>query len=117
MRGYRQSSFEPNAWEPAGAPLRPFNRWQWLGVALGLSGAALLLVELAGRSGLIALELGDMAPLMSLLCCAGMLLITSRRAPVTDPVAFARRRKLALITAGIAAIVGCALVILLGKGA
>jgi drug/metabolite transporter (DMT)-like permease len=117
MSGYRQSGFDPNSWEPAGAPLRPFNRWQWLGVALGLTGAALLVGELAGRSGLIALKLGDMAPLMSLLCCAGMLLITSRRAPVADPAAFARRRKLALIAAGLAAVVGCALVILLGKGA
>jgi drug/metabolite transporter (DMT)-like permease len=117
VSGYRQSSFEPNAWEPAGAPLRPFNRWQWLGVGLGLSGAGLLAVELAGRSGLIALKLGDMSPLMSLLCCAGMLLVTSRRAPVADPAAYARKRKLALTAAGIAAIVGCMLVILLSKGA
>jgi drug/metabolite transporter (DMT)-like permease len=117
MSGYRQSSFEPNAWEPAGAPLRPFNRWQWLGVALGLSGAALLAVDLAGRSGLVPFHLRDSAPLMSLLTCAGMLLVTSRRAPVADPAAYARKRKLALIAAGSAAIVGCVLVILLSKGA
>jgi drug/metabolite transporter (DMT)-like permease len=117
MSGYRQSNFEPNSWEPAGAPLRPFNRWQWLGVALGLAGAALLVVEIAGRHDLIALKLDDAAPLMSMLVCTGMLLITSRRAPVTDPVAYARRRKLALIAAAVAAVVGCALVILLSRGA
>jgi drug/metabolite transporter (DMT)-like permease len=115
VSGYRHSNYDPNAWEPAGAPLRPFNRWQWLGVALGLAGAALLVLEIAGRHAFIALKLDNAAPLMSLLCCAGMLLVTSRRAPLKDPAAFARRRNRALIAAAIAAIVGVALVVVLGK--
>ena len=79
MSGYRQSSFDPDAYEQPGAPLKPYNWVQWLGVALEVAGFALFLAHVAGQVGWIAeFEAGRFGFLPMIL---GLALINSRRGP------------------------------------
>lgn len=110
MSGYRQHSFDPNAWEQPGPPLRPFNWVQWTGVALGTIGIAFQLVYFAGRLGWIPPLIDQSSPTF-VLVILGVVLINSRRQPAHDPapeLADARKRWL-IVTAFVrAAILGFA---------
>ncbi len=113
MSGYRQHGFDPNAFERPGRPLRPFNWVQWCGVALGVAGMALYLVDLAGRIGWIA-PLSN-TPIVGIgMLIGGSVLINSRRSPSTliTPEQQARnKRTLIIVTAVCVAILGVATVI------
>ena len=111
MSGYRQSSYDPAAYETPGKPLRPFNWLQWVGVALEVVGLALFLENIAERIGWLPrlLDLPSIAPLMLML--VGMTLINSRRAPPHDttPEQHAANRRLLIITVAVcAAVLGLA---------
>jgi len=110
MSGYRQHSYDPNAYERLGPPLRPYNRWQWLGVVLILASLAINIVYFAGRLGWISPLLDGSAGAVGLLL-PGILLINSRRHPATDlapELAPARKRLLIITVAICAAILGVA---------
>ena len=80
MSGYRQSSFDPEAYDQPGRPLRPFNWVQWTGVALEVVGLGLFLLYIAGMLGWIAPIVGDSsAGFIPLL--VGVALVNSRREP------------------------------------
>ena len=51
MSGYREHSFDPNAYEQPGRPLQPYNWVQWTGVAIGVLGLAIIALGLLGRLG------------------------------------------------------------------
>lgn len=107
MTGYRQHSFDPNAYEQPGPPLRPYNWVQWTGVALLVAALLIYAVYFAGRAGLIAEQLDSAAPGIGL-GLAGVGLINSRRQPSTDPAPeLAAARKRWLIVTGLV----CALVL------
>lgn len=76
---YRQSSYDGLAAMQPGAPLRPFNRVQWAGVAFGAAGLVFFLAHLAGRIGGIEIKVGSTAALACMVI--GTLLIHSRREP------------------------------------
>ena len=106
MSGYRQSNFDPDAYQHPGAPLRPYNWVQWAGVAMGVIGLGLFLVHLAGKMGWIAPPVGySAAGLVPLL--AGSALINSRRSPSTLVTAEQRARntRTLVITVALCAIV------------
>jgi hypothetical protein len=106
MTGYRQSSFDPDAYEQPGAPLRPFNRVQWAGFALAMAGLAINLVYLAGFFGLIRPLLDGISPAVALIL-VGVVLINSRRAPGTLVGAEqrGRNRKLLVVTLAVCAVI------------
>ena len=113
MSGYREQSFDPNAYEQPGRPMRPFNWVQWCGVAL--IGAAILfdLVSMAHLLGLIETSAPKVtfaiAPLI-----IGIALINSRREPgnVVGSEQLAKNPRVLLIAIlACAAILGAALVI------
>ena len=111
MSGYRQSSFDPEAYQTMGKPLRPFNWVQWVGVALEVVGLGLFLLALAGQLGWFprAANISSISGLMPMLI--GISLINSRREPSVDvtPEQRAANRRLLLITIAIcAAILGLA---------
>lgn len=111
--GYRQSSFDPNAYERQGPPLRPFNWVQWTGVAVMALGLMIELAYLASRLGWIPLHLKSAAPLPGFLVI-GMVMINSRRQPYVDPapeLAAARKRWTLITVAICTAILGTALII------
>ncbi len=113
MSGYRQSNYDPDAYQRMGRPLRPFNGWQWAGVVFGIVGLAIYLVDIAGRIGWIPPLIPS--PLAGVgLLLAGSVLVNSRREPSADitPEQHAANRRSLIITAIIcAAIFGTALVI------
>lgn len=99
MTGYRSHSFDPNAYERQGPPMRPYNALQWTGLALVLAGICIDLVYFAGRLGWTPKLLGNPAPSTGVLL-AGVALINSRREPASDPapeLAADRRRWMAII--------------------
>jgi hypothetical protein len=113
MSGYRQSNYDPNAYQQEGAPLRPYNWVQWTGVALGAVGLALVLANLAGKLGWIDPWFDGNPPLF-LLLLLGVVLLNSRRAPPHDttPVQRAANRRMLLITLAVcAAVLGLAAII------
>ena len=113
MTGYREHSFDPNAFEQPGPPLKPYNWVQWTGVAIGCVGAALITLNLLGRTGLIP-QWVDSSPAPFMLLVVGMLLVNSRRAPGVQVGSeqLAKNRRTLLITVAICAvIIGAALVI------
>ena len=113
MSGYRQHSFDPNAYEQPGRPLRPYNKVQWAGIAIGSVGLVLTTVHLLGEIGWIP-QWFDGSPPSFILLLLGLVLVNSRREPSTliDEGQRERNRKLLLITAAIcAAILGVATVI------
>ena len=99
MAGYREHSFDPNAYEQPGPPLRPFNWVQWTGFALAMAGLAIYLVYFAGRLGWMT-PLLDGTTLALVLTIAGVVLINSRRQPGTlvGSEQLARNRRVLLIT-------------------
>ena len=111
MSGYRQSSFDPEAYQTMGKPLRPFNWVQWTGVAVQTVGIALMLVDFAEMVGWLP-QWADMPPFAAImLLIIGVSLINSRREPSVDvtPEQRAANRRLLLITIAIcAAILGLA---------
>ena len=113
MSGYRQSSFDPNAYEQPGAPLRPFNRVQWTGVGLATVGAVADLVYFAGRFGWIEPLMSSSTPAFALLLF-GVVLINSRRGPshlVTAEQQARNKRTLVITLAILTAIFGAVLAI------
>jgi hypothetical protein len=114
MTGYREHSFDPNAYEQPGPPLKPYNWVQWTGVVIGVLGMALITLGLLGRLGLIPAWL-DGAPAASfVLPLIGVALINSRREPGTQAGSeqLQRNRKVLLITVGVlAAVLGAAVAI------
>jgi len=114
---YRQSSYEPNRWEPQGPPARPYNGVQWTGVAIAVFGAAGCVYYLLGKAGLVPKLLDDATP-FAVLPIIGATLVSSRRQSIS-PEQAARQRRRALIVAAVAlaaVIVGLAIIFLV-KGA
>ena len=114
MSGYREHSFDPNAYEQPGPPLKPYNWVQWTGVAIGSVGAALITLGLLGRIGWIPRWIDNPPPTSFMLLVIGMFLVNSRRAPGVQVGSeqLAKNRRVLLITVAIcAAILGAALVI------
>ena len=83
MNSYRQSSYDPEAYEQPGRPLKPYSALQWAGVALGTVGIALFLLNLAGRLGWMPQWVDDPSPASFILTMIGLALIYSRREPPT----------------------------------
>ena len=113
MTGYREHSFDPNAYEQPGPPLKPYNMVQWTGVAIATVGAALITLDLLARTGLLPRWV-DASPAPFMLLVIGMLFVNSRRAPGTlvGSEQLAKNRRVLLITVAIcAAVLGAALVI------
>ena len=111
---YRQHSFDPDAYEQAGPPIRPFNWVQWTGVALGGFGLILSTLDIGGELGWIPQWIDDPSPWSFILLLAGAALINSRRGPsaLVDQAQRERNRRLLLITAAIcAAVLGVAAII------
>ena len=110
MSGYRQSSYDPNAYQRYGKPLRPYNWAQWTGVALALLGVLGYFAYAADRLGWISIGFDEPAPFISL-PLIGVALINSRREELPDeaPELASARRKWLIITIAIcAAILGAA---------
>ena len=88
MSGYRTTGYDP-AYEPARKLLRPFDRWQWFGVALAAIGLALSLIDTADlfiRDIRVQLDGGGM------LIFAGLILIWWRDADQPAGTLGPRRR-------------------------
>jgi lysylphosphatidylglycerol synthetase-like protein (DUF2156 family) len=106
VSGYRQSSFDPNAFEQPGAPLRPYNWVQRLGMTLALVGLVMTLARAAGEFGWI-----EPLPIMhfpgSILLIIGAVLVNSRRAPSTLVTSeqLARNKRVLVITVAICAVI------------
>ena len=117
MSGYRgRSSFDPNAGGDYGRPLRPFNKWQWAGVAFDVVGVAILLAAMAGNMGWIS-GTKDLFPAGMSFAALGTLLINSRRETLT-PEQTARQRRRGLVAIAVA-LAACAIgltVIIYSKG-
>ena len=110
---YRQSNYDPNAYEQQGAPLRPFNWVQWVGVAFAVAGIAVDLLYFAGRFGWVRPRIDSPSPALTLILPA-ILLINSRRGPATQVGSeqLERNRRVLLITVAIlVALFGAILVI------
>jgi hypothetical protein len=105
VSGYRQSSFDPDAYQAMGRPLRPFNWVQWTGVALVTVGLLLGSIDIAGELGWIG-RLFDGDPPTFLLTILGLVLLNSRREPPADvtPEQRAANRRLLSITAALCAL-------------
>lgn len=117
MSGYKQSSYEPNRWEPQGPPLRPYNWAQWTGIGFIVLGLLFEGAYFAGRAGLIPKWIDDPLPLF-MFVMIGSMLVNSRRGPVRDPEGYKRRVLIALAVTLVAAVVaGFAIAILKSKGA
>ena len=111
---YRQSSYDPDAYEQPGRPLKPYNWVQWSGVALGVVGAMLVTLDVLGRLGWIPQWIDDPSPGAFLLMVLGVILVNSRREPdtlVTEEQREKNKRTLFITAAICAAILGGALVI------
>ena len=114
MSGYRQSSFDPNAGEQAGRPMRPFNWVQWTGVGFAVASLAVDGVFFAGQLGWIRPVI-DNPGIATVLIAPAIVLINSRRQPLVDPADREQRdrnRKMLLIAVLVlTAILGAVLVI------
>ena len=113
MAGYRSSSYDPEAGLRWGPPLRPYNLWQWLGVALTLVGAAIYALFLAGKMGWLEPPL-DHPTGAGALVLAGFALTHSRRQAIADfapELAPVRRRWLIITVTLCAVIIGAATII------
>jgi hypothetical protein len=118
MSGYREHSFDPEAFERAGPPMRPYNWVQWCGVAFVGAAIATLILYFAGLVGLIA-PLIEKVQLSTALAMIGVVLIGSRREPGTwvGSEHLHRNRKIFLITIAVLAVVLVAAIIIESKGA
>ena len=119
MAGYRDTSnYEPLSKGEYGRPLRPFNAWQWVGVAFVGVGLITFFAVVASQLGWISPQFKDSFPAATSLCVIGSLFINSRREQL-DPEENARRRRQVII-ATIVALAACAVglaAILYFKGA
>ena len=79
MTGYREHSFDPNGEVMHQRPLRPFDIWQWLGVALGSTAVLIVAADVASRLGLLAQRYDTPPVVVVLLAVGGMLLVNYRR--------------------------------------
>ena len=114
MSGYRQHSFDPNAYEQPGPPLKPYNWVQWTGVAIAVVGAALITLDLLGRFGIVPRWIEDTSPAPFMLLVVAMFLINSRRGPARQVGSeqLGKNRRLLIFAVAIsAAIIGTALVV------
>lgn len=107
MAGYRQSSFDPNAGGNYGRPLRPFNNWQRLGVALVVVGALLVVALMIKRIAAPDHATDDWIPASTSIVILGSVLVNSRREELTPEQCARQRRRVLIVAAfGLAA---CAL--------
>jgi hypothetical protein len=112
MAGYREHSFDPRG--DYEGPARPFSWIQWTGVGFFFIGLAAFLTYCAGRFGWIPKLLDSPLPTTTFMLF-GVVLINSRRAPLTPPTK--RRRVIVIAIAAALCAIGAALVILDFKGA
>lgn len=107
MAGYRESGFDPNAGGASGKPLRPFNKWQRLGVALVVGGALLIVALLIRKIAAPDHASEDWIPASTSIVILGSVLVNSRREKLSpEQCARQRRRALIIVAFGLAA---CAL--------
>ena len=100
MSGYRDTSnYEPFAGPDYGRPLRPFNKWQWVGVGCGIVGVLVMLGTLAARLDGMAADSSDWLPLGTTLCALGTVLINSRRETLSAEQTAERRRRALIVLA------------------
>jgi hypothetical protein len=113
MAGYRESRYDPYAYEQPGRPMRPYNWVQWIGVALVAAGIATLLAYFAGRAGWIQ-PLVKQVQLSTALAIIGSLLVNSRREPGTQvgEEQLRRNRKVLLITILVCTVIGAAAILI-----
>ena len=112
MSGYRQHSFDPNAYQDPGPPARPYDWVQWTCVAVVALCCAIELVHFAGWLGWIE-PLFDESPRAFLFVILGLALIYSRREPphdVAPELAAQRRTWLLIIVTATVVIVGIAFI-------
>ena len=115
MSGYREHSFDPNAGSEG--PRRPFNRWQWVGVAMMVAGALAMLATVAVRIGwLHDASKDDLIPMGSTLVIFGSLLVNTRRqaAGLTPET---RRKRMVIVAVGVMVFGAALITILVLKGA
>lgn len=113
MSGYRVHSYDPNAYDRYGPPLRPYNWVQWTGVVLGIAGVALQLAFLAGRAGWMPGWI-DSPALGTPLVMLAVVLVNSRRQPAHDlapELAPARKRWMIIIVTICVIVIGTATVV------
>jgi drug/metabolite transporter (DMT)-like permease len=116
VSGYRESSFDPNA-SDYGPPLRPFNRWQWIGAGIGGMGILIMLAALAGGFfHLIRADTKDWLPMGTSFCALGTVLISSRRQPGRLRSETTRKR-MVILAVGLMVFAAALITILLIKGA
>ena len=114
MTGYRDSIYDPNAWEQPGRPMRPFNWVQWLGVAFLAVATAAYFYAAAATFGWVP-KLGFQPMMAGLpLLLIGLALVNSRREPgtVVGSEQLAKNRRVLFTTILVcAAILGAAVAI------
>ena len=118
MSGYREHSFDPNAYEQPGPVLRPYNWVQWTGIVLGTVGFALFVLGVAAKFGWISEEFDlGFGPVGLLL--AGSALVNSRRGPGTpfDEQQLRRNRRTLVITVFACAVILAAALVIEFQGA
>ena len=114
MAGYREHSYDPNAYERPGPVIRPFNWVQWTGVGVAAVGAVLAALYLLAKTGQIPPSVGKTGTAPFMLMLVGTTIMNSRRHPGTpiDEDQRARNRKMLIAVALIcAAIHGIAVLI------
>jgi hypothetical protein len=117
MSGYRDNSgFDPSARaRQSGAPLRPFNALQWLGVAFMAAGALALVAYVLGRLGVVPGKVDDVLPGIMLLFCGSMLVHSRRQGGALTPAT--KRQRIIILAAALAICVLVAALVIYFKGA
>jgi hypothetical protein len=116
MSGYREHSFDPNAGGDFGPPLRPFNKFQWVGVGFLIFGVVAMLATLAASFHLIRTDTKDWLPVATMLCAFGSVLINSRRQP-GGLRSETRRKRMVILAVGLMVFGAALITILVIKGA
>lgn len=114
MSSYRDPVYDPNAWEPQGRPLRPYNWVQWLGVAFVVVAIAAYAYSASAVFGWVP-KFRFQATMAGLpLLLSGIALVNSRRQGVVDlapELAAARKRTMIITVVVCAGILGAATLI------
>lgn len=101
---YRQSNFDPALHEEhSGKPIRPFDRWQWVGVAAGAVGLVLVILFLGQTLDLVSLPFEISGASVFIFCLSGNFLL--QRDPEPAPGTLDGRRKLSLFGVLLAAVI------------